>query len=388
MLSFKNRQIHFDYQRCCQCGTCLAACTENALSASLQADGTLQIRWDDNSCTRCGRCVSVCPAKDLPKTVLTEQNWADCRSVWIGNALDPDVCYKSSSGGIARTLIASSLASGFCDCAYGLVNANEFPWAKGKYLHNGDDIIGSLANSMYLPIPVNQNLNLNLNSKTLLVVGTNCQLLAVENFYRKTDVKLIKVAIFCKQQKTTQFTDFMCRRLNARKGAPMRYRGGGWPGTVSIGKEQLNWEDAAGLPFGKCLWRIPGCLYCGNPLGVNADITLADPWGILTKDEVVDGKTLIIVRTKLGEKLLNNSSNFIRNKQLKINDAKQSVGWSGIKKEQDITRWRLGQVKNNFLKKHVYYLGEQQRRLYEFILERFTPHRTILKILNHLPFLG
>lgn len=387
MLSFRNKELHFDYQRCCHCGTCFAACTENALRTDLYLDGTFQIHCDVKSCTRCGKCVSVCPSNDLPDTFLTEQSWRDCRSFWLGHASDHDVCYSASSGGVARTLVASSLESKFCDQAYCLVKASEHPWAEGKYLSKGDDVLHSLSNSMYFPIPVNRNLKCDLNSGTLLVVGTNCQLLAAEKFYRGTGVSLIKIAILCKQQKTNHFTDFIYRRLKAQKGALVKYRGGGWPGVVSVGDNKLPYDDAAALPFGKRIWRIPGCLYCGNPLGSNADLTLADPWGVWVNSKAEGGRTLIMVHTKIGEELLQNSRRSLKIEPLEISDVKRSVGWIEIKKEQDRIRWRQGQVKSP-LKRCVYYLGDLQRRLYEIILDRFTPYRIFLKILSHVPFLG
>lgn len=387
MLLFRDRKLYYEAQRCCQCGTCLAACTKGALVADQQPDGTSLISCNEKSCTGCGQCVAACPAADLPKKLLTEQDWDSCQAVWLGHAIDSTVRHAASSGGVARTLVASALTSEFCDKTYCVVHASAFPWAEGQYLRHGDDIFSRLANSMYLPILVNRNLRRDMPGQVLMVVGTNCQLLAVERFYRNSETRLIKIAILCKQQKTLQFSSFMRKRLQVEETTPLTYRGDGWPGSVSGAGRGLAWEDAAGLPFGKRLWRIAGCRFCGNPLGVNADLTLADPWRILPESVTASGRTLVMVHTETGQKLLKKACDSLVLDPVSVAEAKRSVDWPCILDQQSRIHWRMGQVRKPW-QRFVYSIGDLQRKCYEKLLERFTPQRLFLKIMNRLPYLG
>lgn len=387
MLLFKDERLFFEAQRCCQCGTCLAACSVGALYTALQSDGTSTIICNDKSCTGCKQCVAACPAHYLPKKLLTEQELDSFRDVWLGYATDYAMRFAASSGGVARNLVATALRSGFCDKSYCVVQSLDFPWAKGQYLCKDDDVFSQLANSMYLPILVNQNLRKSLSGTVLLVVGTNCQLIAAERFYRNSDIGLVKVAIFCKQQKTKKFTDFLRHRLQAKEDMPFKYRGNGWPGSVSSAGCALLWEDAAGLPFGKRLWRIPGCRFCGNPLGVNADLTLADPWGIVSPNDGGGGKTLIFVHTEMGQKLLQIANSALELDPVSFANAKLSIDWPGIKKQQARIHWRMGQVRSPWMRL-LYSIGDLQCKLYEKLLERVTLRSLFLKIINRIPYLG
>lgn len=51
--------------------------------------------------------------------------------------------------------------------------------------------------------------------------------------------------------------------------------------------KKIAWEKAALMPFGKKLWMVPGCNICGNPFGIDVDITVLDPWNI---EKIMQGK--------------------------------------------------------------------------------------------------
>ena len=77
MLYFENGTLHFDKMRCCQCGSCLAACSEDALKVSIDADGLTLLECDQNLCKMCGSCVSVCPAGRFPENYLNDEHHLD-----------------------------------------------------------------------------------------------------------------------------------------------------------------------------------------------------------------------------------------------------------------------------------------------------------------------
>lgn len=384
MLSIERDGVRFDMNRCCQCGTCLAACPCGALHAEIRDDGLYVISWKNEACNGCGICVSVCPARGLSHYSAKESDWEAVLETMLGHARDEKIRAAASSGGVARFLIKAALEGGGFDAAYAVVNADSYPWAKGRMLDALTDPM-QLANSIYLPLLANRQLRL-IKRKPfrLLVVGTHCQLIGIERFFRKCEIEIVRIAIFCKQQKTLRYAQFIGRRLGITVGlnTPLRFRGENWPGQTRICDRSIGYEDAAGLPYGKRLWTVPGCEYCTNPLGLKADLTLADPWGI---DASGPGRTLILVRSAAGRKLLDQSAAFLDCDRIDTEKARRSMGWKGVLRQQRIISLRKGN--GNAMQSVLSAAGRWQRSVYELFLERMVPPTIILKILNRVPFI-
>lgn len=94
-----------------------------------------------------------------------------------------------------------------------------------------------------------------------MIVGTSCQLRALEKIAKNKCNELINICIFCKQQKTLDSTRFLAKiigeKINKDKKFYAQYRGTGWPGIVKINNSSLPWHRAAQLPlvggYGLCL---------------------------------------------------------------------------------------------------------------------------------------
>jgi coenzyme F420-reducing hydrogenase beta subunit len=385
MLFCTQNQIQFKLERCCQCGACLASCPSCALTRTWRDNGLFMVHCNVDKCTKCQECVRVCPSIILPDLKLTEDDWKAVRQVYLGHAIKESIRYNASSGGIARTIIRNTLEKGACRWVYTVLESDKYPWAMGGYITR-ESFKARISNSMYRPLPVCENLR-KLTSGKLLVVGTHCQLLAVEAFYRSSEVELVKICILCKQQKTLDFSRFMAKRLRVPdyRNTRIQYRGDGWPGEITMAKKKMPYEEAAALPFGKGLWRVPGCRFCTHPLGARADLTLADPWKI-TSDEK-SGMTLILVRTEEGEKLLDLCREDAELKGIPLALAQISIDWNGIKCKQERTEYYLGNSMG-LDKRMKYKIGELQRALYEKLLLSTRIPKLALKVLNKVPFWG
>ena len=388
MLYFEENRLHFNKSRCCQCGTCLAACPEGALKAALQACGLFSIECNESLCTRCGTCLGVCPARKLPDNPLTDDNWANLKGTFLIYARDEKQRFRASSGGVARILLAGLVDRGLVDCAYGLRKSLTYPWAEGRFWKRPVDP-SEVPGSMYLPVMANENLKLKAATKTMLVIGTPCQLLGAERLLKNQTQRIYKIAIFCKQQKTFGFLHFMARRLGVsfdqESTMEISFRGEGWPGRLRIGSKSIAYEHAAALPFGKRLWRVPGCLFCPNPCGANADLTLADPWGIEQPGAL--GKTLTLVWTKQGQDLIDQNKELLGIEPIDVVSAKISLDWPGVQRKQRLADYYLGR-KVRF-RTMLGGIGERiQTQVYEAFLNRFRLSELGCKILAHLPNLG
>lgn len=306
MLKLCNLNVEFDTSRCQQCGACLAVCPHRALAASLQPDGLSKVVVDDSLCVRCGICVKVCPATMQCEVSDYRERLAERSFCFLFNA-DDEVRRRASSGGAARTLIVDSLGTGFVDGVYALGKDDRYPFCKGRFFFPEQELeYDDLPNSVYHSVMLNRELRAVEKCKTLMLVGTTCQLKSAEKIVRNRCDQLIKVAIFCKQQKTLGSTHFIYKlmgggRLNV-ESFEFNYRGNGWPGVVRINQSEISWETAACLPFGHRLWSVPGCNICVDPFCMDADISLMDPWKIDPANDL--GRTLAVVHTPVGAEMI------------------------------------------------------------------------------------
>lgn len=309
MLELNQKKLSFTFDQCQQCGICFAVCPKNAISLSLRKDGLHDVRINVERCIACGKCVSSCPAN---KEYSYEGyfNVFEQKKYFLGYHVDNCIRRESSSGGVCKTLIIDSLKNGIVDGVYSLRSTDSFPFAKGEfYTRENFPSFGDMPNSVYHSVMACTEIGKIRTCKRLMLVGTACQLRALNAVIKGKCDEVIRVCIFCKQQKTLGSTRFLAKIMGTSvpqnlKFRP-RYRGDGWPGIVRVNESELPYSKAAQIPFGKRLWTVPGCNVCGDSFGIKAgaDISLMDPWGIRSHNDL--GETLVTVHTPEGGELLN-----------------------------------------------------------------------------------
>jgi coenzyme F420-reducing hydrogenase beta subunit len=385
MLEFRDRRIIFNVSRCMQCGGCLAACEKGALTYTIKSNGLYSLHVNEKDCNHCVRCVAVCPAPRLFNNRLSEGSWEQILESVLTYAKDDRIRRMASSGGTARMILVGALEMGLVEKAYTLKHISEYPWAEGT-LWSGTVAPDIIPGSMYLPVMAMKNLRPPLSAKSILLIGTSCQLLAATHLLKGQVERIIQVAILCKQQKMFAATQFMARRLGLRidmsGNHAIRYRGGGWPGEIMIDNRSMSYDAAAALPFGKRLWRIPGCLCCPNPLGINVDLTLADPWGIDGPGSL--GKTMALVWTDHGRHLLESNKNVVVEQGISIDAVKHSIDWEGLQVRQQLVDYYAG-IEVPIRVKCIGLAEKYQTGILEKILETVQLPKAAYKILAHLP---
>ena len=307
MLTFE-KSIRYNYPHCQQCGACEAVCPKQAISLEMLTDGTHKVVVDDDKCIRCKRCVNVCPA-NKKESYEGYFNGFEKKRYFLGYNKDGRIRRESSSGGVCKTIVIESLKQGLADGVYTLRRTEKFPFAEGE-LYTKDNIprYDDMPNSVYHSVMACRNIGKVKACGRLVMVGTACQLRAMNAALRGKADDVTRVCIFCKQQKTLDSTRFIAKmtgeRVREKEKFFVRYRGQGWPGIVRVGESQLPYSRAAAIPFGRRLWTVGGCNVCGDPFGTNAgaDITLMDPWKIRQENDM--GETLVIVHTEKGLRLL------------------------------------------------------------------------------------
>ena len=346
MLEFHNNKIIFDYLHCQQCGVCEAVCPKQAISLKQLDDGTHKVVIDEDKCIRCKRCVICCPANKREDY----KGYFDCfskKEYYLGYNTDSKIRHESSSGGVCKTLIIESLKNGLVDGVYTLRRTDVFPYAEGEF-YTKDNIpqYSDIPNSVYHSIMACRNINKIQHCKRLIVVGTSCQLRAMNVALKRKADEIIRICIFCKQQKTLDSTRFLAKIIGTKipenlKFSP-RYRGNGWPGIVRVNGSELPYSRAAQIPFGRRLWTVPGCDICGDSFGIKAeaDITLMDPWKIRTPNDA--GETLITIHTDAGKKLLE-SIDLIGLQKKDFEDVKTALSLKDVWRKQQTEPYFRGE---------------------------------------------
>lgn len=388
MLKFEGDKIDYDYLQCQQCGICEAICPKKAINFRLREDGTHDVEIDNDKCILCQRCVKSCPAN-----VVEDYNCYfdgfDFKHFFFGYNLNEKIRHDCSSGGVCKTIIIEGLRSGWFDGVYALRRMDKYPFAEGEFFTKGNiPIYEDIPNSVYHSVMASQNVKKIKQCHRLLVVGTSCQLRAMNTVLRGKAEEVVRVCIFCKQQKTLDSTRFIAKMM--RTEIPKDndffccYRGQGWPGIVRIKDAKLSWSMAASLPFGRRLWTVAGCNICGDPFGINADadISLMDPWGISQSNPL--GETLIIVHTERGLEVLRQIAS-LGLEEKTFDAVKEAFDLKDIWRKQQLVPFFRGEMCNRVVRK-AGRIEQLQRKFFIGVLERLPYMTTIFyKILCKIP---
>lgn len=350
MLTKVDGRIKFDFAQCQQCGVCRPVCPKDAISYERRADGLQDIKVDPEACVLCGRCVVCCPSTidesyDAYRHIDTSKKYA------LACSTSPTVRSEASSGGVARTLIVESLRRGIVDAVYAIGPTREYPMAGGMlYTQDAVPALSDVATSVYHSVMIGDGIKDVGCIGRMMLVGTACQLKAVAHALKGKCKNIIKVCIFCKQQKTLDSTRFLAKVLGAPAiGDPRstvtldaRYRGDNWPGIVRINGKGLPYHRAAQIPFGRRLWTVPGCNVCGDPIGINAeaDLTLMDPWKI--EPYGTPGKTLVIIGTPSGQKLLDEMTGALEVETRSYDEVEPALDRKDIWRKQQLVPYFRG----------------------------------------------
>lgn len=391
MLQLNDHKIVFDFSKCQQCGACVSVCPTKALSSSTLDNGLLNIAVDHDKCIRCQKCITVCPPANTCE--INPQDYTKAlpeKDFFLAFNSSREIRSEASSGGVCRTLIIESLRNGIVDGVYALGKQTEFPYASGHFF-TADNIpdYTDLPNSVYHSVPAARNIQKVKRCERLMLVGTACQLKAMTAAVKGKYKHLIRVCIFCKQQKTLDSTRFIAKMAGSSLNGHQfqaRYRGNGWPGTIEINGRTIAWRRAASLPFGRRLWSVPGCNVCGDPFGIysEADLSLMDPWSIRKDNEL--GETLVIAHTPAGRKLLHDIQTLECDK-ISYEEARPALDLKDIERKQRLIPFFRGEKKQctDIIRKAGKAEQRQRRALQKLLTFLPTMPIIIYRIIARLP---
>ncbi|MBW2996334.1 Coenzyme F420 hydrogenase/dehydrogenase, beta subunit C-terminal domain [Candidatus Woesearchaeota archaeon] len=228
------------------------------------------------------------------------------KSLLVGYSKDKKIRERGSSGGALTSILIQALRSKLIDAAITVSMNKKQPWKPVVTLAKNEKEILYSQGSKYTLINFKDILAiLNKNKdKKLAITALPCHSVILKNIKeRYPNIKLI-FGLFCGYNTPFKATEFLIRKSGIKKQeiTSLEYRGGKYPGGFLIKSKDKkvffpkHYYDIVNLMF------IPkGCLSCKDYTSEKSDISFGDAWGY-------DNHTLIIVRTNIGQKLINQSN--------------------------------------------------------------------------------
>lgn len=180
-------------QNCCGCTACMNVCPKAAIEMKEDFEGFLYPQLNESKCINCGLCQKVCPLENPPELSNTIHRCVVARSE------DPEVLRESTSGGFMDALAAHVLeecGGSVCGVSYDaqfmpvheIVNNHQ----DAKKFRNSKYAQSVLADTFKR---INELLQ---QEKTVLFIGTPCQIAGLKTYLQKEYHSLITADIVCR----------------------------------------------------------------------------------------------------------------------------------------------------------------------------------------------
>jgi coenzyme F420-reducing hydrogenase beta subunit len=298
---------------CTGCGACAAACSQNAISMTFDAEGFPRPQINYDKCVGCNACRRICPVINP----LAKESDGEVYAAW---ALDPKIRRHSSSGGLFTVLARRILRDGGCVVGASLNGETGFV---NHVIVQSEDELCKLQGSKYVQSCIEAQVLKTVigelkKGRKVLFSGTPCQVAGVTNLAKRHAENLFTIDIVCHgvpsptffarvhkdiKDSTKGFISYNFRELDSwSTNANVDYEKNGQVENRPIQGLHSFYLDA----FLKGLMHRPNCFHCKysttNRVG---DITLADFWGIgnVAWEDVKDGCSMVSVNTPKGEVL-------------------------------------------------------------------------------------
>lgn len=322
---------------CTSCGVCQGICPAGAISMNVIPGGTWAPLIDESRCTDCGLCRLSCSGAgfDFPgmqrKVFGNEPEQPEIGNsleTFSGHCTDPDLRWKSQSGGIVSTLLLHLLETKAITGAL-LVRWNPSkPMEAEPFIARTRDEIVQATGSKYCPVPTGKLLATVLQEEgRFAVVGPSCliqSLRKAEKAIPALSSKIhIRIGLFCLNVFALPFHDYLRYRFKLKPDEIQSFEHRskawrGWPGNLRILTRAGTVLDVPAQesriiprPFFSP-WRCNLCIDKANEF---ADISCGDcrvarHYGVTNLSHLGHthpGLSDIIVRTESGRRTLHNA---------------------------------------------------------------------------------
>jgi coenzyme F420 hydrogenase subunit beta len=307
---------------CMGCGACAAARPDLVTMVDTDTHGRRPRPKDGISAAESQLLAQICPGREIrfePAANYDEAAWGPVLEVWEGHALDPELRFRGSSGGVVSALALHGIQSGAAAGVVQVTARRDEPLLNETVISRSRADVLAASASRYSPAsPCERLADVRADGREHIFVGKPCDVAGAQHLMR-TDERLrnsvgLTISIFCAGTPSQAATEELIRALNIDDDASIeeiRYRGRGWPGRMAVRYRQavdkpsklssMTYERGWGEFLSKhAQWR---CRMCADHLGEHADLSVGDPWyRPIGEGEL--GESLIVVRTERGRQAL------------------------------------------------------------------------------------
>lgn len=309
---------------CTGCGACQTLAPD-AVSMTTDENGFLRPDQFDKLTDEAEMAVSdVCPGLGQRSRIEGRHNetlWGRYESAWVGHASNPSIRFRASSGGGLSATLVALLKTGAVDAVVQTGASVKLPYANATVISSTVEEITDAAGSRYAPSsPLAELGNLVGKGKKYAFVGKPCDVAALRALSERrpefNDTFPVLLSFFCAGVPSLNGARHVIEALGADPDdvVGFRYRGNGWPGravaTLADGSSRsMSYHDSWGGILSNHVQHR--CKICADGTGVAADLVFADAWEADERGypsfEERDGKSLIMVRTTLGQEILDSA---------------------------------------------------------------------------------
>jgi coenzyme F420-reducing hydrogenase beta subunit len=315
------KELWLDNNQCTGCGACANICPSNAISIIMDKTGFYYPSIGE-SCIRCNLCEKVC----MRRYQTSKQNFTEprCFAAW---SLDKDTRFSSTSGGIFSEIAKVVLKE--AGCVVGAIYDDNLiirhsiaSTEEELYLLRQSKYSQSYTGDIFI-----KTRHLLDKGNKVCFAGTPCQIAALYAFLGGEYANLITIDFICRGVNSPKAFRYWIDEIEKDNKSKVqkvwfKYKENGWKksplctridfknGITKIYDQKEN-QFMVGY-LGPNLYVRPSCENCefkGVPR--QADITLADFWGIEKEYDDDKGTSLVIINNLKGELLFKEISSSI-----------------------------------------------------------------------------
>lgn len=299
-------------KNCCGCHACAMVCVKHCITMTSDEEGFLYPIVDNNLCINCGLCEKVCP-------IINQSKPRQPLRVFAAKNKNEEIRRQSSSGGVFTSLAEIVINEG------GIVFGAQFDkdW---NVIHSWTDAIEGIANfrgSKYVQSTIGDSyreaMEFLKQGRKVLFTGTPCQIAGLNKYLRKEYDNLLTVEVVCHGVPSPKIWIEYLQMLKLKNIGAISHKdkSTGWREysfTIKKISNELIFKERATdniylKSFLKNYILRPSCFSCPAKAGrSNADISLADYWGIEKLSPEMDdnkGINFVCCNTHDGQRYIN-----------------------------------------------------------------------------------
>ncbi|MBE1202867.1 Coenzyme F420 hydrogenase/dehydrogenase, beta subunit C-terminal domain [Aminobacter carboxidus] len=346
---------------CTGCGACASLLGNDALGMDLSPDGFMRPRRrrrlkDTEQVTVMQVCTGNRLSGPAPEDAAAPHPiFGPILHLARGHATDPEIRFRSATGGVLTALALYLVESGEVDGILQVGVSSDNPLLNDVSFNTSREQIVASSGSRYGPTAPLRDIMAMLDSgRRFAFIGKPCDIATLRNLAR-VDARVDRqipymLAMFCGGNPSISATYNIVRRFGEdhRDVDEFRYRGHGWPGPTYVrtrqGKEHRQSYDETW--FSNLTYELMfRCKICADGTGEHADVVAGDCWvmenGKPSHREAGDGWNMHIARTVRGTQLIEDAvvAGYLHEEPFSVAELEAMHDDHGLKKRSVF--WRL-----------------------------------------------